>query len=127
MPKPARPRRPAGALDAAGARGAIERALKARRHYPAREAGDIAFHMTDWLEELSRFHAFCRAPGRRRPREVEELLLAFLIHVPSHLAAAARLMTGTPVGDVFEVGAVDCGHGPGAGRGSRAARRRSRS
>jgi len=96
-------------LDAAAVRATIESTLK-RRRWPARRARDIAFHMTDWLDELSRFHAFCRAPDQGAPQEVEELLMAFLIHVPNHVAAAGKLMTDAPVTDLFEVGAVDCGH-----------------
>jgi hypothetical protein len=29
-----------------------------------------------------------------------------LIHVPNHIAAAAKLYAGFPVSDIFEVGAV---------------------
>ena len=97
-------------LDAAGIRSGIERALKRRRRWSTGQAKDIAFHMTDWLDELSRLYAFCEAPGRLKPQEIEELLLAFLIHVPNHVAAAGKLMADLPVTDVFEVGAVDCGH-----------------
>ena len=56
-------------LDAAAVRATIESTLK-RRRWPARRARDIAFHMTDWLDELSRFHAFCRAPDQGAPQDV---------------------------------------------------------
>jgi hypothetical protein len=102
--------------DAALVRHAIERALKARRHYSGRGIRDIAFHMTDWLHELSKLCAFFEVPDRLKPREVEELLLAFLIHAPNHVAAASKLMTGVPVRDVFDVGAVDTERGRPSGR-----------
>ncbi len=86
----------------------IERALKASRDYPAPRARDIAFHMTDWMDDLARFHAFSKAPGLFTPHQVDDLLLAFLTHVPNHVAAAAKLMVDTSVADVFEVGAVEC-------------------
>jgi len=103
-------------LDATKLRGAIRRALKARRYYSARVADDIAFHMTDWLEDLSRFHALCRSPGRFAPRKIEDILMGFLVHVPNHVAAAAKLMVDVSVADIFEVGAVECGHKQSAGR-----------
>ena len=32
--------------------------------------------------------------------------MGFLIHVPSHVAAASKLVTGIPVTDIFKVGAT---------------------
>ena len=32
--------------------------------------------------------------------------MKFLVHAPNHIAAAAKLLTGFPVADVFCVGAV---------------------
>jgi hypothetical protein len=75
--------------------------------------------MTDWLDELSKLYAFFQAPDRLKPQEVEDLLLAFLIHAPNHVAAASKLMTGTPITDVFDVGAVEAGRGKRSGRRGR--------
>ena len=69
-------------------------------------ARDIAFHMTDWLNNLEDYYNFCQAPESLPAEEVEKLLLAFLIHVPNHLAAAAKLFTEIPVSDIFGVGAT---------------------
>lgn len=69
-------------------------------------ARDVAFHLTDWLNDLDNFASFCEKPRDFSPEQVNGLLLAFLLHAPNHLAAAARLYTGTPVEDIFEVGAV---------------------
>lgn len=35
------------------------------------------------------------------------MLLAFLIYVTNHMAAASKLLTGIPVTDVFAIGAID--------------------
>lgn len=73
---------------------------------PERVARDIAFHMTDWLDELARYSAFCADPDKMTNQEVKELLLAFLTHAPNHIAAAAKLYAQIPVTDVFGVGAT---------------------
>lgn len=77
-------------------------------------ARDAAFHMTDWLNDLSAFVAFCEAPELRTAEQVNEMLLAFLLHVPNHIAAAAKLYAGYPVRDIFSVGAVSASDGADA-------------
>ncbi|MEE8169778.1 MAG: hypothetical protein V3T70_04455 [Phycisphaerae bacterium] len=67
---------------------------------------DIEFHLTDWLDDLERFHAFCKDPTALTAEEACEFLIQFLIHVPNHVAAAAKLLADSPVTDIFEVGAV---------------------
>src|SRR5580765_7921108 len=73
---------------------------------PESVANDVAFHMTDWLTDLDSYQRFCSAPSAFSDKDVSELLMQFLIHVPNHLAAASKLYTGTPVTDVFGVGAT---------------------
>jgi hypothetical protein len=69
-------------------------------------AKGAAFHLTDWIEELSAFVAFCRDPRTPTSDEVNTMLLAFVHHAPNHLAAASKLYADFPVTDVFGVGAV---------------------
>jgi hypothetical protein len=69
-------------------------------------ARDVAFHMTDWLTDLDAYRRFCSEPSALSEAEVNQLLTQFLVHVPNHLAAAAKLYTGIPVTDVFGVGAT---------------------
>ena len=47
--------------------------------------------MTDWLDDLKEYRSFAADPGKLTDKEVNELLVRFLIHVPNHLAAASRL------------------------------------
>lgn len=56
--------------------------------------------------ELQRYVKFCQAPESLSPEELDGLLLRFLIHVPNHIAAAAKLYADMPVSDVFEVRAT---------------------
>ncbi len=70
-------------------------------------AHDIGFHMTDWFDDFEDFSQFCENPGKLSDKEVGRLLGTYLNHVPHHLAAAAKLYTGSPVSDVFGVGATD--------------------
>jgi hypothetical protein len=69
-------------------------------------ANDVAFHMTDWLDDLNAYTRFCADPNSLSDEEVSKLLMGFLVHVPNHLAAAAKLYTGMPVTDIFGVKAV---------------------
>ncbi len=67
---------------------------------------DAIFHMTDWLSDLKEWHSFCENPDSLSSDELQDLLMSFLVHVPAHVAAAGKLITGLPVGDVFEIGAT---------------------
>jgi len=73
---------------------------------PQAVAKDVAFHMTDWLDDLEALVAFFRDPGALPSSRAAEVLTAFLVHAPNHIAAAAKLYTGFPVCDVFQVGAL---------------------
>jgi hypothetical protein len=70
-------------------------------------AKDVSFHMTDWLGDLRKLINFFESPDSLTSEEVNELLFLFLIHVPNHLAAAAKLYADNPVADIFSVGAVE--------------------
>lgn len=70
------------------------------------DAEDIAFHMTDWLADFDKLKAFFADPDSMAAEQVARDVLGVLIHMPHHLCAAAKLFTGTPVTDVFGIGAV---------------------
>ncbi len=93
-------------MDTAAVRSAIEAALVAQG-YDARVAKDVAFHMTDWASDFIGFREFADVPDSLTPEAIEDLVMAFLIHVPNHLAAASKLMLDVPVNDVFGVGATE--------------------
>jgi len=67
---------------------------------------DVVFHMTDWLSDLKEWTSFCENPESLSVDELQNLLMNFLVHVPAHVVAAGKLVTGFPVGDVFGVGAT---------------------
>ncbi len=94
------------ALDAKAIEAAIGEALKTDDLEPT-VVHDIAFHMTDWLDDLEAWTAFCSDPSSLKPDEVKKLLIGFLIHVPNHVAAAHKLLLGYPMMDIFEVGAFE--------------------
>ncbi len=66
----------------------------------------IAFHMTDWTENLKEWVKFCQSPSALSDEEVRRILVGFLVHVPNHVAAASKLALDKPVQDIFDVGAV---------------------
>lgn len=67
---------------------------------------DVAFHMTDWADDLEALFDFYKDPQSMGDEELSRLLTDVLIHVPNHLAAAAKLFAGAPVKDIFGVGAT---------------------
>ncbi len=69
-------------------------------------AYDVAFHMTDWLEDLAQYVEFCADPNKMKSNEIDHLLIKFLLHVPNHIAAASKLYIEIPVTDVFGVRAT---------------------
>ncbi|MCP5158075.1 MAG: hypothetical protein H6975_01465 [Gammaproteobacteria bacterium] len=86
-------------------REAIRIALKDLDMQPT-AISDAVFHMTDWLSDLEKWAKFCEKPNSLSPEKLQDLLIEFLVHVPNHLAAASKLVTGIPVTDVFKVGAT---------------------
>lgn len=64
-------------------------------------ADEIAFHLTDWSADAAFIVALHLFPERFTPEEIEAAVDMFLIHVPNHLFAAARL-AGHPVEDIFK-------------------------
>ena len=85
-------------------RDRITRALAAE--VDEETAREIAFHLTDWSDELAFLDALRRAPETFTVEEIRSGVTAFLIHAPNHIAAAAKL-AGWPIDDIFEVGALD--------------------
>jgi hypothetical protein len=83
----------------------IELSLQSSGKYDKNTCKDIAFHMTDWLNDLDSLCQFYQNPEEYE--SPEEILIKFLVHVPNHLAAAAKLMTGTGVADIFKVDSVE--------------------
>jgi len=67
---------------------------------------DAIFHMTDWLEDHGNLNSFYEDPDSKSAKEISDLLMKFLVHVPAHVAAASKLVTELPVSDVFGIGAT---------------------
>jgi hypothetical protein len=68
---------------------------------PAGAAEDIAFHMTDWKDDLDRLVSLYENPESLDDEEIRMLLLVFLSHVPNHVAAARKLIGVGPIEDKF--------------------------
>ena len=63
-------------------------------------AGEIGFHLGDWNGDAGFLVALHLFPERFTPEEIDEGVRSFLLHVPAHVIAAARL-AGHPTGDIF--------------------------
>jgi hypothetical protein len=88
-------------IDSEIVRARIAEVARRDAELPDSLADEVAFHMTDWIEDLDAFFRFCTNPGSLTDVEVSELLSGFLVHVPNHVAAAGKLYTGVPVTDIF--------------------------
>jgi hypothetical protein len=68
---------------------------------------DIAFHMTDWKENLEDIVRLYEHPELLSNEQIQHIILVFLAHVPNHIAAAKKLAGLGPIEDVFEVGVLE--------------------
>lgn len=93
-------------MDQAKIRARLEAVAVAQADLSVKDARDVAFHLTDWLEDLDAFSNFLQHPDGLPPGEINSMLIKFLVHVPNHLAAAAKLYADAPVSDIFGVGSV---------------------
>jgi hypothetical protein len=82
-------------------RARIELIARTRWRLSKSQAHDIAFHLTDWENELYDLGTLFYHGGSLTDEQAESLLTSFLIHAPNHIAAAARL-AGFPVRDIFK-------------------------
>jgi hypothetical protein len=93
-------------FDAELIRTRIRDVARREMELPEAVANDVAFHMTDWLDDLDAYHRFCADPSSVADADLSRLLMQFLVHVPNHLAAASKLYADVPVTDVFGVRAT---------------------
>jgi hypothetical protein len=68
---------------------------------PVDKAGDFVFHMTDWLKDLSRLCDLYSSPMKYGAMDTKKIVLAFLLHAPEHISAAAEIFTGSGVEHIF--------------------------
>ena len=93
-------------LDKAKIKLTLENALKKSKTYTEQECHDIVFHMTDWLNDLVYLFKLYENPDSYKHKKIVDILGYFLVHVPNHIAAAAKIMLDQPVEDIFKIGAV---------------------
>ena len=67
---------------------------------------DVAFHMTDWKEDLDTIRQVYEQPDLTND-QVQQIILKFLAHAPNHVAAAKKLVGLGPIEDVFGVGVLE--------------------
>ena len=68
---------------------------------------DIAFHMTDWKEDLEELIELYERADQLSDKQIRKIVIGFLAHVPNHVAAAKKLVGLGPIEDVFEVGVLE--------------------
>ena len=70
-------------------------------------ARDIAFHMTDWDDDLQDIVRLYDRLEELSDEEIVKIIIGFLVHVPNHVAAAKKLIGLGPMEDIFEVGILE--------------------
>ncbi|MBX3290810.1 MAG: hypothetical protein KF855_15955 [Acidobacteria bacterium] len=70
--------------------------------FTEKDAYDISFHMTDWLEDIEELQRVYSNIDKLSNDEITSFIYKFVAHVPNHLNAAMKLTGLGPVTDVFE-------------------------
>ena len=58
--------------------------------YTEDQAHEIAFHLTDWIDDLVPFVNFLENPKTVDADRAMDIIVKFLAHAPDHLRAAAE-------------------------------------
>lgn len=69
----------------------IERAFRAFS-LSEKQAYDLAFHLTDWIDDLRPFVGLLENPTKHSVNQIQEIIIRFLVHAPDHLRTAAELV-----------------------------------
>ena len=67
-------------------------------------AGEIAFHITDWAENVDDLVRLYDQAESLSDEEIRRIVIQLLAHVPNHVAAAHKLIGMGPIRDAFGVG-----------------------
>lgn len=68
---------------------------------------DIAFHMTDWKENLEELVGLYDNVERLSDEQIRKIVIGFLAHAANHVAAAKKLVGLGPIEDIFKVGVLE--------------------
>lgn len=74
-----------------------------------KQADSVAFHLTDWLNDLENFYKLISDLESYSTEEANKIVSNFLIHVPEHVVAAKKLYLDESVEDLFELGVLKKG------------------
>ena len=70
-------------------------------NYSDEEINNFAFHMTDWIDELSELLKLFSTEERVSFDKSNEILMNFLTHAPAHIIEAAEIYLGDEVKKIF--------------------------
>ena len=68
---------------------------------------DIAFHMTDWKENLDELLGLYENVGSLSDQQIRKIVIGFLAGASNHVAAAKKLVGLGPIEDAFRVGVLE--------------------
>ncbi len=87
----------------------INAALKIETELSEDICWEIAFHMTDWLDDIEKLLEFFLAPNHFDSKTITSRLIGFLVHAPEHVGEAAKLLIGFGIEGIFQDNSSDKG------------------
>lgn len=84
----------------------IAEALSSSLGLEMAEASEIAFHITDWKENLDELVEVYEKADELSDDRIQRIIMVFHAHAPNHIAAAKKLLGLGPIEDVFNVGVL---------------------
>ena len=80
-----------GEVIAHAARASMERALQKETDLTPEQASGLAFNLLDWNSDAAFLVALLLYPERFTDEEIAAGVTTFMVHVPDHVAEAARI------------------------------------
>ncbi len=71
------------------------------------KAQEIAFHLTDWDDDLEGLIKIYESEETLSDDEISRIIFKLLVHLPEHLAAAKKLAGVGLIQDIFDVGITE--------------------
>jgi hypothetical protein len=74
------------------AREAIVKAFIGFDSFSEKDTHEIAFHLTDWIDDLQTFVNFLENPDKFNNEEIRKIIIGILAHVPHHVNEASEML-----------------------------------
>ena len=76
--------------------------IQASNSFSKKECDEIAFHMTDWFDDLCLIYKTFNSIDTHTDKEILDNIIKFLLHAPEHINQASNLLVGTEINNIFD-------------------------